>query len=358
MGPLARSYGELHRLTAPPDVGALRRLARELALEQGGSDADCGRVELVATELGTNTLQHARPPGYMLLQPLTLPDRRGVELVAVDHGPGIGDLAAVLAGLPGRRLDRAAQAGDHSAAPRGLGLGLSAVRRQASEFDIHSQRDRGTVVLARMLFEPPTRALFFRAGTVSVPVIGEQANGDAWAFLDQPGGCAVLVADGLGHGPLAAQASLAAAAVFRRAGALDPGAYFQAAHQELRGTRGAAVSLCCIFPEQDRLLFAGVGNVEGRIHLASRSVGLSPRTGTLGMNPQAPKIELRELPWEPGALLILHSDGLSRHYDLATHGDLRKRDPTVIAAVLHRDLARVRDDGTVMVVQDTRASAR
>ena len=358
MGPLARSYQEVHRLTAAPDVGALRRLARELAVEQHASDAECGRVELVATELGTNTLQHARPPGYMLLQPLTLPQCRGVEILAVDHGPGIRDLATVLAGLPDRSSDRSAPPADPRRAPQGLGVGLSAVRRQASEFDIHSQRDRGTVVLARIFFEPRRGELGFRAGTVSVPVLGEQENGDAYAFVDQAGGCAVLVADGLGHGPQAARASVAAAAVFRRAGALDPESYFHAAHEELRGTRGAAVSLCCIFPEQDRLLFAGVGNVEGRIHLASGSVGLAPRTGTLGMNPKAPRIELREFAWEPGAILILHSDGLRRHYDLATYGDLRKRDPALIAAVLHRDLARLRDDATVMVVRDTRAKAR
>ena len=354
MGPLARSFREVHYLTAPPDVGALRRLARELALEQSASDADCGRVELVATELGTNTLRHAQPPGYMLLQPLTLPHCRGVEILAVDHGPGIRDLAGVLAGLPGRRFDLNAQA----EGPRCLGVGLSAVRRLASEFDIHSQRDRGTVVLARIFFEPPARALGFRAGTVSVPVMGEQQNGDAWAFVAQPTGCAALVADGLGHGPLAARASVAAAAVFHRAGVLDPESYFQAAHEALRGTRGAAVSLCCIFPGQHRLVFAGVGNVEGRIHLTSRSVGLAPRSGTLGMNPQAPRIELRELAWEPGAILVLHSDGLRHHYDLAAYGDLRQHDPTVIAALLHRDLARARDDATVMVVQDMRAAPR
>lgn len=62
------------------------------------------------------------------------------------------------------------------------------------------------------------------------------------------------------------------------------------------------------------------------------------------------------MPWEPGSTLVMYSDGLRSHFSLAAFGDLRSHDPTLIAAVLHRDIARGRDDATVVVLRDARAA--
>ncbi len=352
MDTVAGAHPGLHRLEAIEDVGAVRRHVRDLAVRMCASAAECGRAELATTELGTNALRHARPPGYLLIQALAPPHGRGIEVLSVDRGPGIRDLAAVLNGSA-RQLEPRPNA--DGVAAYSLGCGLASVRRLASEFDIHTVVGQGTVVLARFFFEPPARSSAFRWGAVSVPVPGELVNGDAWAISAHPSHCTALLVDGLGHGPCAAQAAEAAVGVFHAEPDWDIESYLCDAHGALRATRGAAASVAGIFADENRLLFAGVGNVEGRLHRAGDSVGLVPRNGTLGMNLQAPKTQLRALAWEPGATLVLYSDGIRSHFELDGLRDLLRRDPTVIAAVLHRDFNRGRDDATVVVVQDTRA---
>jgi hypothetical protein len=46
----------------------------------------------------------------------------------------------------------------------------------------------------------------------------------------------------------------------------------------------------------------------------------------------------------------MHSDGLQSRWRMADYPGLLHRHPAVIAAVLHRDFNRNRDDATVMVV--------
>jgi len=57
-------------------------------------------------------------------------------------------------------------------------------------------------------------------------------------------------------------------------------------------------------------------------------------------------------PWPAGALLIMHSDGLGTHWDLATYPGLAARHPGLIAAVLYRDYDRGRDDVSVVVIRN------
>jgi anti-sigma regulatory factor (Ser/Thr protein kinase) len=333
----------------PEDVGALRRLVGQLARQYGAGEAEAGRVELVATELGTNLLRHAQPPRYVLVQPLGSQVGQGLEILAVDGGPGIADFDGLLARATTERPPEALVA----EWPRsGLGCGLAAVRRQARLFDGYSILGLGTVVLARFLFGPSVVS-GFRWGATSLPKLQGDANGDAWAIRASENDCSVLLVDGLGHGREAARAAEAAIAAFRDC-PTDVEACLQAAHISMRGTRGGVASVCTIDMRAERLRFAGVGNVEGRIHKASGSVGLAPRNGTLGVTLTAPKLDVRDLAWEPGATLILYSDGLRSHFDLARYPDLRRHDPAVIASVLHRELQRGRDDATVVVVQDTR----
>src|SRR5256885_9121117 len=122
----------------------------------------------------------------------------------------------------------------------------------------------------------------------------------------------------------------------------------------MRAPRGAALSACRIDAEAGRGLFAGIGNVEGRGLVGGRSAGLAPRNGTLGMNQRPPKIAVQEIGWEPGATLILHSDGVRARFDLGEYRDLRRHDPVLLAAAIHRDCQRGRDDATVLVLRDAR----
>jgi hypothetical protein len=63
------------------------------------------------------------------------------------------------------------------------------------------------------------------------------------------------------------------------------------------------------------------------------------------------KIQEFTYDWPPGALLVLHSDGLSARWDLARYPGLVSRHPSVVAGVLYRDFSRERDDALVIVVR-------
>ena len=76
-------------------VGAARRRARQVA-DLGRLDAVLKEhVAIVATELATNMLKHASG-GELLIQPIPDESFHGVELIAVDRGPGLPDVARAL----------------------------------------------------------------------------------------------------------------------------------------------------------------------------------------------------------------------------------------------------------------------
>jgi hypothetical protein len=65
-----------------------------------------------------------------------------------------------------------------------------------------------------------------------------------------------------------------------------------------------------------------------------------------------------EVAWDPKALLIVHSDGLSTRWRLDQVPGLTAKDPTLIAAVLFRDFARQLDDVTVVVAKQRMGSPK
>ncbi|WP_344662035.1 SpoIIE family protein phosphatase [Catenulispora subtropica] len=329
------------RIEAEEDVGVLRRAVRLQTAGLPGLPE--GDAELVATELATNLLRHAGGG-----QVLTRATGGGMELIAVDRGPGLS--APARDSLAGARITPA------PGSPGGLGVGLATVRRRARIFDYYSD-DRGTVVLARLGAVPEAVAWVW--GGVNVPLGGEGPSGDAFAVAAD--GClrAVLV-DGIGHGPDAAAAAHAAILALDHA-ALSTGTAPEAwltglvngAHQELRGTRGAVLGACVIDPVAGQAVFCGIGNINGRVHTATSSPHLVSLPGTLGAEATPPRIRPAVHPWTRGATLIMATDGIDTRWDPAEHPGLTRRHPTVVAAVLHRDHARGRDDAAILVARAT-----
>ncbi len=313
------------------DVGVLRRAVAVLAARSPGLPE--GDAELVATELATNILRHTAG-GYVLCRPLD----GGIELVAVDHGPGeMTDLPPVYRG--------------------GLGVGLAAVRRRSTTFDLYNT-PRGTAVLARLLPErhagPDTGRWLW--GGVNVPRGGSGDSGDAWAVATGPNLAALLV-DGLGHGTEAAAAAAAATEVFaQHADHLGGGSltnFTRDAHRAMRGTRGGVLAVCVVAPERNQVTYTGVGNIAGRVLGGARREHLVSQHGTLGTHlaPPAAKQSTYALP--PGATLVLTTDGVDTRWDPDTYPGLLRHHPAVVAATIHRDHTRGTDDAAILVVHDT-----
>ncbi len=318
--------------TESSQVAEARREATSIAQRNNFDESDVGRVALVTTELATNLIKHGGG-GEIIVGSFQDADGGGVEVLALDRGRGMSNVDACLAD------------GYSSAGTRGNGLG--AVVRKSHFVDIASWPGLGTAVLARI--KPGTPNAKRRApqdpwGAVSIAMPGETVCGDSWAVAAD--GATLFVADGLGHGQEAAEASVEAVRLFHRFnGHLVP-TLLDYVHGGLRSTRGAAVSIARFDPAARRLTFAGVGNVAGALAVNGELKRMVSMPGTAGHN--ARKIQSFEYPFESG-LVILHSDGLSTSWTLARYPNLQSFHPTLIAAVLYRDYGRRRDDATVLV---------
>jgi anti-sigma regulatory factor (Ser/Thr protein kinase) len=322
------------------DAGAARRAAGRMAEAAGISPAD---VQLAAAELASNIVRHAGGDGYLLCQA----GAGYLELIAADHGPGLGAGSIPSAAA----VPRPHVPGSGS----GLGVGLGAVRRLAAAFDWYSGPD-GTVILARFGEPRLSRSGFARWGAVNVPLGGAGDSGDSWLVAaGEDGHLTVMVADGLGHGPAAAAASAAAVSAVAAQPASDPGLALARAHEAMRGTRGGVLGIAMISPAAGELAWAGAGNIAGWLLHGGRRDGLLSREGTAGTQARPPRPHVIQLPWPAGATLILASDGMRTMHHLDSLAGLRAHDPSVAAAVLHRDHERKTDDACVLVVQDTRA---
>lgn len=314
-------------------VAEVRRIAMAVANEAGLGEETVAKVGIVATETATNLVKHAQS-GEVLVSNLTAPAQAGVEVLAVDRGPGVEDLERCLAD------------GYSSAGTAGTGMG--AMFRLANEFDVYSQRGKGTVMVARV-HEGAGEEGRARCGAVIVPFRGEPVCGDAWSWREVDWRQELLVADGLGHGVPAADASSAAARTFEKNAGDSPGEMVERLHKALRGTRGAAVAVARIDAAGGSVRYAGIGNIAGAVVTNSKTQFMVSHSGTAGH--AAMRFQEFEYELPPGGVVIMHSDGLSTNWDFRAYPGLLRRHPSVIAGVLYRDANRGRDDVCVVVVR-------
>ena len=174
-------------------------------------EATAARAAIVVTECASNVWKHAGG-GEILMSPLESEGPAGVEVLALDKGPGMNDVA------------RCFQDGYSTAGSAGTGLG--AIPRLSSQYDLHSVRDRGTALLARVWKGSRDRSKtpphHLEIGGVSVPLRGEVVCGDGYAVHQEADFSSVMVVDGLGHGPDAAACADAAKEAFLETAREDP----------------------------------------------------------------------------------------------------------------------------------------
>lgn len=180
------------------------------------------------------------------------------------------------------------------------------------------------------------------------PYPGEAVSGDAWR-VDRPSGCLrIAVIDGLGHGVEAAVAANAALAALAANPDHGPAETLHACHRALHGTRGAAVAVTLIDPTAKRLTFAGVGNVDARVHQAGSEKRLSCARGIVGA--VLPTIRPEELALADDWLLLVHTDGVSDRFSLDELLPCKNEiDFQALADAILARWARVTDDASVVI---------
>lgn len=323
-------------ISEPSQIGEARRAVARLGEAAALNEVDMGRLAIIATELGTNLVRHAQH-GELCLQPISSAAGTAIEILSIDSGPGIANIEHAL-------TDGYSTAGT-------AGNGLGAIKRLSDEFEIYSQLQRGTVVMSRVSGSgqksPVDRSIVW--GAMAKPAPHETLNGDTWRIFHADGQFALMVADGLGHGPFAAEAAEKVAEIFERNPRATASVFLQTAHQAASGTRGAAVAIACLNAAGQVWRYAGVGNISGTLCSDNRTRGMCSHNGTIGV--QVRKIQEFEYPHIDHELLIMHSDGLKTRWAFDEYPGLTTKHPALIAAVLYRDFERGRDDLTVVVVR-------
>jgi len=188
---------------ADADTGHVRRHAKIVGSELGFSADAIAEVEIVATKLATNLAYHHCTDGRTCINTLDGERDRDIEIVSIDSGPGIADLAAALC--------------DHHSTTGTLGCGLGAVQRLSDEFDIFSSplgdKSRlrpdapmpgGTVVTSRKWIKSANGECGLVWDAIARPCQDETVCGDGHFIGKNERGLLVVVADGLGHGAKAA----------------------------------------------------------------------------------------------------------------------------------------------------------
>lgn len=315
-----------HRVFAVHDssqVSELRQAALSQAQALGFDEVTAAQAELVASELGARLVRHAQH-GRLLLAAVEGDDGEPlVELMSLDDGPdnsGVRD------------------------------KGLDEVRRLSALFELHTSVPQGTLIVARIgalpspspSGPPPTvldATRRLQCGAVMQCAAGETVCGDAWALERDDDRCALLVADGIGHGLHAADAAQAAVNVFREDPWALPSRVIERVQQALGSPRGAA--LCVVQAElaQRRLLHAAAGRIGARL-LSGVDDRSLPR-----------RLQDHPLDWPPHALLVLHSDGIASGWRLGEERTLLEHHPALLAAWLLRRHLRGRDDATAVVLK-------
>jgi len=314
----------------PTDVATARRRIVGLAVRLGYSETEAGRVAIVATELAQNVLRHGG--GGEILAGGDRLHPGNIEILALDKGPGMADVAACMR--------------DGFSTGGTSGQGLGAIERQARQVLIHSRPGAGTAVLVRV--GEKTAAATSASAVLCVPKPGEEVCGDAGCIVSRPDGTvAMVLADGLGHGPLAAAASQEAVRLFQNTMTATPAEVLAILHAGLRATRGAAVATALIDPARRQVTYGGIGNIAGFITDSGGIRRMVSHSGTAGHT--AGKMHAFLYPMHHRPVVVMFSDGLATSWSPDSHAGLFTQDATLIAAVLYRDHARGRDDASVVV---------
>lgn len=314
----------------------------ELSEFLGFSKEQQSNLAIAVSEAGTNLIKHTcRKGGEIIILAEKKLDSVCIEFIAIDNGPGIANTDIVLTDL-------------YSTTDT-MGTGLGAIKRLMDEFYIYSYPDKGTVIMAKMWLNSRLVLPQIEYSVINKPKTHEEVSGDNWAIREDMEPIKVLVVDGLGHGKDAAVSADKAVDIFLVNNApLDK--LVEIIDQNLRNIRGTVLSIAELIPEQEEINFISIGNIFNRIIIGDNTVTLFNHYGTVGVILST--LEIKKYKWPSMALLIMHSDGLTTHWDLKDYPGLTYAHPSIIAAILYRDYNRGNDDIVVMVIRNKFRSSK
>ena len=131
---MMKNTEERVQITEEVDIARASSEAMRLAEVAGFNPTGQFMLATAASELARNIFEYANT-GEVTIRILKRGNKKGIEIVAEDNGPGIADIAAAMK--------------DHFSTQLSLGLGLPGTKRLTDEFYIDTERKIGTKITVR-----------------------------------------------------------------------------------------------------------------------------------------------------------------------------------------------------------------
>lgn len=173
-------------------------------------------------------------------------------------------------------------------------------------------------------------------------------SGDLAAVYRDGRSCLLALVDVLGHGANARTVAVKAGACIDALKDEDPAVILNGLHRRLNGTRGAVAAVCRFDAATGTLLYAGVGNIALRL-TGKQTASLVTADGVLGYG--AVHAAGKELKLTTGTTLIMHSDGISTHFDILDCPGILYKSAEEIAAELLDRFGAKSDDASCIVMK-------
>mgnify|MGYP000035349252 FL=1 len=323
------------RVETDDDVVLARSLAEDIA-GQAGFDTDVGaEIGIVAAELAENVRKHAEH-GELTVSHMADDADSGIRIESRDAGSGIEDIENAF-------TDGVSTAGS-------LGRGLGAVNRLMDRVSVMSPGTPGNgthVTADRWVrsFAEPTVDPLLTFGAASRPKVLGTENGDSFVLTRWNDTTLVGVIDGLGHGPPAHTAAMAAKGYVNTHADRPLGEIFAGTERACKATRGVVMALARFDWTAQTVTFGAVGNITHKTD--GIDLRVVDRRGVLGSNGPDPVVASADL--VPETRLVLASDGVDSRWQLSDYERILADAPTVAARRLLAELGKDHDDATVLV---------
>ena len=246
---------------------------------------------------------------------------QGIEIISIDQGRGMTDVSRMVA--------------DGVSTKNTLGHGLGAMKRLADKFQVYSQKEWGTIILARIfeaeapLFKKPPKA---EIKAVVVPKPGEVECGDGFCSVVTSDLVRIFLGDGLGHGAYAAKAVETAIDAFKECTENDPVETIRYINDCVKKTRGLVATVAIFDIKESVWKICGVGNIATKILGPTFSKGYMAYNGIVGLNlPRT--LNAQEVIYEKGQHMVMCSDGIKSRWDTVKYPSILRYDLSVLSAL-------------------------
>jgi anti-sigma regulatory factor (Ser/Thr protein kinase) len=331
-------HSTLVRIEDDYSLHSVRKAVLGRAELLGMPTRDLDELEIIVRELVSNVLNHGGKRGFMRISHDLDENDILLHLDVVDYGPGFQDFSKALE--------------DGFSTTGSMGGGLSSIRRLSESVKLIRTTSEGSHLRVSKRFrvteEDRDRWSF---ALYSRPYPGEKIIGDQGTLIRSKNSLLLILADGLGHGEQAWKASSKAIELAQMNHMVPIEELIALIHDQLRKTRGAAVSLARLPLDTEMVEWIGVGNVTGRLFRSTKRGEIEQQVfanfnGTLGV--LLGSYRIIRYPYTPGDWLMLSTDGLKRSWmDVA--GSLRGANPHSLGQRLVAKAARQKDDCSVLI---------